>query len=54
LTAQVLDAVRLQSYYLLKINGSDPAEPVNFPRPGAVPVVPEIASLADFGAFLRR
>jgi hypothetical protein len=53
LTAQVVDSTNRLAYYLLKVNGSDPAEPVDIQRPGATVVAPEAASLADFGAFLK-
>lgn len=51
LTAQVLDAINAQSYYLLKVNGNDPSEPVPTPRPG-VHAQPETGSLADLTALL--
>lgn len=50
LAAQLVDAIRIQSFYLLKINGNDPQEPTPIPRPGAATA--RAGSLADFNAFL--
>lgn len=52
LSAQTLDAIKEQSYYLLKVNGNDPAPPVPTWRPGAPGAVVETGSLADFNALI--
>ncbi len=52
LTAQVLDAVKANTFYLLKVNGNEPPTPVLTPRPGAKAVEPASMSLADFNAMM--
>ena len=51
LLAQTVDAIRLNSYYLLSVNGNKPDAPQQTLRPGAQ-AVPERGSLADFAALI--
>jgi len=54
LTAQAVDAIRLNSYYLLSANGAKPDAPKPTPRPGAAALAhtePQ-GSLADFAALI--
>ncbi|MET4780807.1 hypothetical protein [Glaciihabitans sp. UYNi722] len=53
LLAQIFDAMERQTYYLLKVNGNDPSEPVPLQRPGQKIVEPETVSLAEFSGFLN-
>ncbi len=50
LLAQIVDAVRVNSYYLLRVNGGDPDEPQPTRRPMVGPVVS--VGLADFDALI--
>lgn len=52
MTAKVLDAVRRNTYYLLRVNGNNLDEPEPIARPGKS-AEPETVSLAQFNAFLR-
>lgn len=53
LTAQLVDAMRANSYYLLRVNGNDATEPTPVPRPGESGQ-PEAGTLADFNALLSE
>lgn len=52
LQAQTVDALDRLSYYLLKVNGNDPDEPVSMPRPG-VSTEPSTVSLSEFNTFMK-
>lgn len=52
MTASVLDAIRQQTYVLLKVNRNEAEYPQPVPRPGAP--IPATGSLADFNAFLEE
>ena len=52
LLAQTVDAIRANSYYLLKVNGNDPDAPDRIPRPGSREPV-AMGSLADFNALIE-
>jgi hypothetical protein len=54
LTAQLIDAVNVQSYYLLKVNGQDSArQPEPVTRPGVENKTP-VSSLSDFAAWIKN
>jgi len=50
LLAQAVDAIRWNSYYLLKVNRNDPTPPEPTKRPSSAPA--ELGTLADFNAAI--
>jgi hypothetical protein len=53
LLASVIDEVRANTYYLLRVNGNDDVEwPAPYRRPGQEPEVPETVTLAALSSFL--
>lgn len=55
LQAQTVDALERLNYYLLKVNGNNPAEPATVPRPGDdhQQAVPRTVSLSEFNNILK-
>lgn len=51
MTANVVDAIREQTYVLVKVNGGDVRMPDPLPRPGDEPA--PMGSLTDFNALIE-
>jgi hypothetical protein len=55
LTAQLIDAVNINSYYLLRVNGSTTAAvPQPTKRPASAQTDVPVSSLSEFAAFIQR
>ncbi len=52
LLAQAVDAIREQSYYLLRVNGNDAEPHTTVKRPGRAQAEQPSGSLADFNALI--